>query len=157
MRNVCYFSEDRKYRYSLVHRWEPTNQNNLAMWIGLNPSTADENQLDPTLRRIARFSKDWGYSGFVMTNLFAYRATDPRDMKAQADPIGDENDPNLFSWAMVCPVVVAAWGAHGSFKNRSGAIFDIIGKQNLVCLGKNKDGSPKHPLYVAANTKPIPL
>ncbi len=69
------------------------------MWIGLNPSTADEQQLDPTLRRIRGFSQAWGFTAFVMTNVFAFRATVPADMKAQADPVGQDNDYWLGSMA----------------------------------------------------------
>ena len=77
MQNDCIFSADRRYRFVLKHTWEPLFPPKLCTWIGLNPSIADETQLDPTLRRIRAFSAAWGYNGFIMTNLFGLVSTDP--------------------------------------------------------------------------------
>jgi hypothetical protein len=83
------------------------------MFIGLNPSTADETIDDPTIRRCVIFAKDWGYGALCMTNLFAFRATDPAIMKAHPEPVGESNDGTLEELALSTVVVVAAWGVGG--------------------------------------------
>ena len=90
MQNDCIFSADRRYRFVLKHTWEPLFPPKLCTWIGLNPSIADETQLDPTLRRIRAFSAAWGYNGFLMTNLFGLVSTDPDQLYTIDDPVGPE-------------------------------------------------------------------
>lgn len=124
------------------------------MWIGLNPSSANENQLDPTLRRIRWFSYKLGFSSFIMTNLFAYRATLPRDMLRQVEPIGTANDMLLIKSAADAQLIVACWGTHGSHLGRDATVKRII-EAPLFCLGINNDQSPKHPLYVPGSQQPI--
>jgi hypothetical protein len=150
MRNDCIFSADRRYRYTLHHRWAELFEERCVMWIGLNPSTADEQALDPTLRRIRAFSTAWGYTAFAMTNLFAFRATDPRVMMMESDPVGPENDRVLVETARRCDLVVAAWGVHGDHLARAEAVCRLLEGVTLVCLGITQAGSPKHPLYVRA-------
>lgn len=118
------------------------------MWIGLNPSTADESQLDPTLTRIRAFSEREGYDGFLMTNLFGFRATDPQDMVRARDPVGPDNDAALLTAARRCDQVVAAWGAHGVHQERARAVAQLFARHKLWCLGTTKDGHPRHPLYI---------
>ena len=96
------------------------------MWIGLNPSTADEQQLDPTLTRIRGFSEREGYDGFLMTNIFGFRATDPKVMRNTPDPVGPENDAALLEAAQRCDKVVAAWGAHGVHQDRALAVAKLL-------------------------------
>lgn len=163
-RNVCQFSPCGKYRYILVHSWQkfgnafvpssPAVGDKLIMWIGLNPSAANEQQLDPTLRRIRWFSHEWGFRSFVMTNLFAYRATMPRDMVLQSDPVGPSNDLMLVNAAASSELVVACWGTHGSHLGRDASVLKLINAP-LYCLGINADSSPRHPLYVPGIQKPI--
>ena len=98
MKTDAKFSACRKYRYALWRTWDESKPN--VMIIGLNPSTADENENDPTITRCINFAKSWGYGGVCVTNLFAYCATVPSDMKASNDPIGSEND----SWNKSDPV-----------------------------------------------------
>ena len=123
------------------------------MIIGLNPSTADEVEDDPTLIRCINFAKSWGYGGVCMTNLFAYRATDPNDMKAAADPVGASNNRWLTRLAKEAGIVVAAWGNDGDYLNRASQIKNKI--PNLYCLKMNKSGEPAHPLYLRAELKPV--
>ena len=144
------FSECRTWRYALWRRWD--RQLSQVMFIGLNPSTADETADDPTIRRCIRFAKDWGYGGLLMMNAFAFRATDPRDMKAAKNPIGPGNDEALKFRQTQVGLIVAAWGAHCS-PQRERAVCEIIGRP-IHCLGKTKDGRPKHPLYLRADSKP---
>jgi hypothetical protein len=152
MNNLCQFSPDRAHRYTLTHTIaEGVNPLNRIMWIGLNPSTADEQKLDPTLRRIREFSRGWGFDAFVMTNLFAFRATDPRDMKRAEDPVGCLNDAHLLEQASRCSTIVACWGAHGQFRNRDEFVLSLLAHRSIHCLGANENGTPKHPLYLRSN------
>jgi len=92
-----------------------------------------------------------------MTNLFAYRATDPRDMKAQSDPVGFENDKWLSKIAHGASIIVAAWGIHGKYLSRDRQVIELLRSFQLRCLGKVEDGAPKHPLYLSASAKLIPV
>lgn len=125
------------------------------MFVGLNPSTADENSDDPTLRRCINYAKAWGYGGVCMANLFAFRATKPSDMKAFKAPIGSENNKWLKKLAKDAVIIVAAWGNHGSYLDRSKQVKELI--PNMYCLNVNKSGEPAHPLYQAAKLRPQPM
>lgn len=138
------FSRDRIYRYTLWRYWN--SGRGYINFIGLNPSTADERKDDPTIRKCIAFAKQWGFEALCMTNLFAYRATDPRKMKGYPKPIGPDNDRRIVECAKGARTVVAAWGKHGQFMGRDEEVWKIV--DALECLGTNKDGSPKHPLYL---------
>ena len=125
------------------------------MFVGLNPSTADETQDDPTIRRCIAFAKAWGYGGVCMTNLFAYRATLPEVMKATSDPVGPDNDEYLRALAADAGVVVAAWGANGTHKGRDAEVRKLL--PELHCLALTKDGHPGHPLYLRKTLTPFPM
>jgi len=156
MQNECVFSPDRKHRYTLIHRWdELLNPNHGIVWICLNPSTADENQLDPTLRRIQGFSAMWGYSFFIMLNLFAWRATLPGDMKIAADPIGPDNDRWIAHWGSKVDRVMLGWGEHGAHVGRDQQVLKYLDRSKTFCLERNASGQPKHPLYVSKKNKPM--
>lgn len=158
--NSCGFSPDRLHRYYLVHEWDELFERSpLVCWIGLNPSTADESDLDPTLRRIRGFSTREGYNRFCMLNLFAFRSTDPRGMLAHQDPVGPENDRWILHWASQAKVVVAAWGNHGGHLGRSAAVLALLRAAgvNPVSLGQNQNGEPEHPLYVSSERPLAPL
>lgn len=144
------FSDCRTYRYALWRTWGGVN--GYCMFVGLNPSTADETLDDPTIRRCIKFAKDWGYSGLCMTNIFAYRATDPKVMKSVADPIGPDNDDWLRDSASQAAVVIAAWGTHGKHMGRADAVKRLL--PNLSYLRLTKDGHPSHPLYLPGNLRP---
>lgn len=146
------FSDCRKYRYILWRRWAWEGYGNQVMFIGLNPSTADEREDDPTIRRCVRFAKDWGFGGLLMMNAFAFRATDPKGMKAAADPVGPSNDEAFGYWCTQVGLIVAAWGSHCS-NEREWQVCRAIGGP-IHCLGRTKAGRPKHPLYLRADTKP---
>jgi hypothetical protein len=146
------FSPCRRYRYELWRRW--SSDGRYCMFIGLNPSTADETLDDPTIRRCVRFARDWGFGAMLMCNLFAFRATDPQVMKAEDEPIGSENDRWLIVNGSAAGIVVAAWGVHGAHLNRGNTVRSLLGWK-LQCLGVTKDGFPRHPLYLPLHTKPI--
>lgn len=119
-------------------------------WIALNPSTADENKLDPTLTRIKNFSNKFGYNCFYMLNLFAFRSTDPKNMLNCIQPIGKDNDYWINQICKKVDKVICCWGNIGKHLNRSENIKSIIGKYNLYYLDISKQGQPKHPLYLSS-------
>lgn len=146
------FSPDRIHRYSLTRKW--STKKPACMFIGLNPSTADEHLDDPTIRRCMRFAKDWGFGELVMTNIFAFRATLPADMKNAADPVGPDNDREILVCAKLSEKIVAAWGEHGMFMARDVAVIQLLRSEGfeICCLGRNKSRQPKHPLYLRADS-----
>lgn len=152
MQNGATFSPNRLYRYDLWRMW--LGGEGYAMFVGLNPSTADETQDDPTIRRCIGFARAWGYAGLCMTNLFAFRATKPEEMKRAPDPVGPSNNATLLRHARGAGVVVAAWGAHGVFGKRDYWVREMLG--NLHYLRLTKDGHPGHPLYLPKTLVPQP-
>lgn len=150
------FSPCRRYRYQLWRRWGSAKT---CAFIGLNPSTADELIDDPTIRRCINYAKGWGYGSLCMLNLFAFRATDPRDMKAEPEPIGPANDSHIAQVAASAGIVIAAWGTHGQHLERSQAVLRLLAENNipLHCLKLTQDGHPNHPLYLGADLTPIPF
>lgn len=152
MQKSAVFSPCRKWRYSLFRIWDDSIRP--VAFIGLNPSTADEENDDPTVRRCINYARAWGAGGLVMLNAFAYRATDPRDMKAARDPVGPDNDKALAFNAKAASLVVAAWGVHGAFMDRGEAVRRLV--PGLHCLGVTKEGFPKHPLYLRKDLKAFP-
>ena len=153
LKSGAIFSSCRKYRYALWRNWDETKP--CVMIIGLNPSTADEKENDPTIVRCINFAKSWGYGGVCMANLFAFRATLPIEMMASKDPIGKENDVWLYKLANEAAIIVAAWGNDGSYLNRSEEIMAKL--LNLYCIKMNKSGEPAHPLYLKADLMPVPI
>ena len=161
------FSPCRKYRYTLWRDWSDiggdclfssahSNAHRFVQFVCLNPSTADETQDDPTIRRCIGFAKAWGYGALCMTNVFAFRATDPEVMKREENPMGMDNVHHLISNGSKAGIVIAAWGVHGVHSKQGDAIklrFEISGIK-LHHLGLTKNGQPKHPLYLSAKTVP---
>lgn len=139
------FSRCRTFRYALSREWNADLPS--VMLIGLNPSTADARQNDPTIRRCIGFARDWGFGGVWVLNLFAFRATFPDDLKAAKDPIGPRNDVWLRRVAKNCPRVVACWGNDGAFMNRSQRVKRMLARQ-LEVIRLNRSGEPAHPLYL---------
>ncbi len=146
-------SDCRTWRYLLWRAWSPRN-GGLVTFIGLNPSTADEDDDDPTIRRCVGFAKAWGHVGIIMVNLFAYRATDPGAMKSTRTPIGPKNDKAIIGAAERSDLVVCAWGAQGGHRRRDEEVCALLGEYQLHHLGLTKGGQPKHPLYLKSSTKP---
>lgn len=147
-------SEDGVYRYRLDRVWGDPEGFKCA-WLMLNPSTADADLDDPTIRKCRGFSERWGFDGLTVVNLYAYRATKPADLWAALtsgiDIVGPENDAHIEAvlqeqnhWE---GEVIAAWGNHGRpFRIKDVLALPLSG--NFSCLGKNNNGSPKHPLMV---------
>lgn len=143
------FSEDQKYRYMLWRKWDIGKP--MINFIGLNPSTANETEDDPTMRRCISFAKEWGYGGFYMTNLFAYRTPYPSDLLKSKDPIGSKNDKWIKKISKKVDKVVLAWGTKGQFLERDQRILPKLAHK-AFCLGYTKEGHPRHPLYVKSGT-----
>lgn len=140
------------YRYALWRKWGPGGT---VMFVGLNPSTADATLDDPTIRRCVAFARSWGFGGLMMTNLFAWRATDPMHMLSAKDPIGPENDMRLRAAYLNAKLTVAAWGAHGTHKGRDAAVRKMLPRLHYLRL--TKAGHPGHPLYLPGELKPVPF
>lgn len=150
----AHFSDDGVYRYALSRAWDPGKP--MVQWVGLNPSTADATKLDPTLRRVSRFSIACGFGGFWMTNLFAFRATKPRDMLKAQDPIGPANDQWLLDVARWCTLTIACWGPHGGLNERETEVIRLFDGRSLSALATTNAGHPRHPLYLKGELRPKP-
>jgi hypothetical protein len=155
------FDATEQYRYLLWRVWDSTLP--AVMFIGLNPSTANHEKSDPTCTRERGFATRWGAGSYVKGNLYAYRATKPKDMKAQEDPAGPNNLDYLLQACRLPFVkrVIAAWGTHAREADEAnfwdhwdsqGEPFDVID-----CMGLTKSMKPKHPLYLPAHTEPRPF
>jgi hypothetical protein len=142
-----------KYRYSLTRTWG-IDETNYCVFIGLNPSTADAENDDPTIRRCIVFAKDLGFDSLSMLNLFAYRATNPKDMMGADDPIGPDNDTWLRDVCRHSKMTIAAWGNHGAFKVRSSQVRQKF-THGLYVFGLTKSGEPLHPLYLKKDLRPF--
>lgn len=143
-------SKCERYRYRLERRW---GRGSYCLFVMLNPSTADASKDDPTIRKCVGFAKRWGHAALVVVNLFAWRATDPHELTAAEDPVGGENDGYLIRAAAGAGTIVAAWGRHGRLRNRDVQVKRLLEHHTLNALGSNKDGTPKHPLYVPHETQ----
>lgn len=158
------FSRCERYRYVLWRKWDMLDPEPVFMaFIGLNPSTADETVNDPTIRRCIGFAKREGYQGLYMLNLFAFRATLPEEMMAADDPVGGiENDLQIASYVELAGKAIACWGVDGSFQQRDLQVARLTRPSPyaktlfvgdiLWSFGRTKEGHPKHPLYLPADT-----
>lgn len=138
------------WRYLLGRRWA---EGPALRWVMLNPSTADADIDDPTIRRVARFTRDAGYAAAIVANLYALRATNPADLAAHPDPVGPENDTVLGSLTRAAgdTPIVAAWGNNAPPDRVRAVLSGPLHHARLHCLGTTKGGQPRHPLYVPAD------
>ncbi|WP_420005862.1 DUF1643 domain-containing protein [Arenibacterium sp. LLYu02] len=153
--STAVYSDCESYRYSLTRIWEPAGKR--VMFVMLNPSKATEVQNDPTIERCERRARALGFGGFRATNLFAFRATDPRDMRAATDPEGPQNMAILREGLDWADTVICAWGTHGAHLGQGARVAAELRKTGraLHHLGLSKAGFPKHPLYIAYSQKPL--
>ncbi|APE44814.1 hypothetical protein BOO69_16470 [Sulfitobacter alexandrii] len=153
--STAVYSDCEGYRYSLTRTWDASARK--VMFVMLNPSTATEVQNDPTVERCERRARHLGYGGFRVTNIFAWRATDPRDMRAAADPVGPENDATLAAGCLWADHVIAAWGVHGAHMGRGPLVAArlMASGRPLFHLGLSKEGHPRHPLYLPYARTPV--
>lgn len=150
------YSDDMAYRYEFHRDWADSGSRRRVVWVLLNPATGDtDGKPRPTLGRCINWSKQWGYGGLTIINLFAYRATHPKDLKAARDPLGPDNDATLQRVAANADRVVAAWGSHGRLLGRGRNVAAHL--PGALCLGHTHRGEPRHPLYVPATAALVPL
>lgn len=156
MADHCITSPDNAYRYLLTRTWDPAPP--VVAWVMLNPSTADDRQDDPTIRKVRGFSQRWGFGGVVVVNLFPLRSTDPAGLRAAGVDRHGPLDNGAAIWtACHGRVVVLAWGAHGA-RFRHGAVRETMGyvqaatPLGVVCLGRTGSGEPRHPLMLGYGT-----
>jgi hypothetical protein len=152
--STAQFSPCRTYRYTLTRTWgdEPP-----AVFVMLNPSTADAMADDPTIRRCKQFARRERCGGLAVVNLFALRATDPRELRGHPDPVGEDNDWHIRERCAPAALIVAAWGAHGSLRGRDRAVTEFLRVEaDLRCLGVTASGAPRHPLYVRGDAPLMP-
>lgn len=154
MKKDAYISTCGHYRYSLRRIWDITKP--FVTFVGLNPSTADARDDDPTIRRCIQFARNWNCGGIVMLNLFAFRSTDPKRLTEIIDPVGPANNLTVRG---LChenvKFVVCAWGTKGNLLNRDNLTIQMLRRDGLklYCLDTTKDGYPSHPLYIPYNNK----
>lgn len=153
--STAVYSDCENYRYALTRTWDADLPR--LGYIMLNPSKATEVQNDPTVERCERRARALGYGAFRVTNIFAWRETDPHKMRRAKHPSGPENDSTLAELMAWADRVVAGWGTHGVHLARGAAVEQVLRATNrpIYCFGLTKDGHPRHPLYVAYAQQPI--
>jgi hypothetical protein len=151
------FSPCRLYRYELIRHWGEGAR--VCAFIMLNPSTATALEDDPTIRKCVKFAKSWGFDGLIVGNLYAFRATDPAELKRAGYLVGHNNDMQLADIAKRADRLICAWGANAE-EDWANTMVEMLAENascHIEALALNKNGSPRHPLYVADDTQPITL
>jgi len=152
----AYVSSDQQYRYWLRRGWNQCRETApYVLWVLLNPSTADAVIDDNTVRKAAGFSDRWGYKAMMFVNLYAYRATNPRELKRTSDPVGPENDRHITQWLQNANMIVAAWGQDPvPALDRPKTVLALLRRHGpVMCLGTNINGHPCHPLMLPYTTE----
>lgn len=149
------YSRCETYRYLLTRTWDARGTK--ALFVMLNPSTATEEQNDPTVERCERRARALGFGAFRVANIFAFRATDPRVMRAASDPVGPQNDAAISGSVPWADRIICAWGTHGAHLNRGPTVEALLRRagQPLFHLGLTLAGHPKHPLYIGYAQPPL--
>lgn len=161
IRRSATLSPNGRYRYNLNRMWEGSGYR--AVFVMLNPSTADDRIDDPTIRRCMGFARAWDYSWITVLNLYAWRATDPKELWKADRPVGEGkiNDAFLRTAALECAItgepLIAAWGVNAK-PDRVADAQEIVRTAGMefTCLGVTKDGHPRHPLYLPRAATPTP-
>jgi hypothetical protein len=148
------YSDCEAYRYKLTRVWDGDSKR--LNFIMLNPSVADEMKNDPTVARCESRARALGYGAFCVTNIFAWRDTDPHKMRSALAPVGPHNDEILISAATWADTVIAAWGVHGAHQDRGQKVAQMLNTSGIQLshLGLTKQGHPKHPLYLPYKQQP---
>lgn len=150
------YSDCGAYRYRLTRVWNAAAPH--ALFVMLNPSTADERRNDPTVGRCETRARRAGFGGVTIGNLFAFRATRPADLRRAAAPVGPDNDRTLAEAARRADLVLCAWGVHGAHLGRGPEVARLLAAtgRRLHHLGLTRDGHPRHPLYLCYEVVPEP-
>lgn len=154
MERTAEISSCGRYRHSLGRHWY--RESGYVLFVGLNPSTADAESDDPTIRRCINFARGWGYGGIEMGNLFDFRATEPKNLRrAIGFAVSDKNDGYLRRAQDRAQLVIAAWGNVPWAETRIREVFRAVlcEERRWHCLGLTKGGFPRHPLYTSAASK----
>ena len=160
-RGGAIFSSCEQYRYTLWRKVSDVMLMPRAVnFIMLNPSTADEAANDPTVERCERRAKMWGFDVLTVTNIFAWRSTDPAALKRVEDPVGKDNDHHIVHEAkMGAALVVCAWGNHGLINGRAEHVTRLLRDAGVALTylkRSDKTGQPWHPLYLGYSLQPVP-
>lgn len=141
-----------KYRYLLRRTWDYAKPR--ALFVMLNPSTADASVDDATIRSCVRLSRGLGYGSFEVVNIFGFRATDPDELTKAPDPIGPDNERVVIAAIERCDIPICAWGAFPLAQRKSSFLLGHIKSRRpaAFCFGKTKVGAPRHPLYIKSGT-----
>ena len=152
--SVARYSDCENYRYELTRTWAPFGDR--VLFVMLNPSAATETANDPTVARVERRARSMGFGAYRVCNLFAWRATQPRQLRGAAAPVGPENDGVLVDACRWADRIVCGWGNHGGFDGRGAAVEELMRRtaRPLLHLGLTLRGHPKHPLYVPYSVAP---
>jgi len=147
MKKHAILSQDNKYRYQLSRIWEEEKPK--VLFIMLNPSTADANVDDPTIRRVINFAKSWGYVGVFVGNLYAFRSTDPKGLRYLDNPLGEDNIHHIQNLIGLVEKVIYAWGNN---QREPEWLSDLVDTPYYIDISKK--GIPKHPLYLKGDLQP---
>ncbi|MGP9788393.1 DUF1643 domain-containing protein [Roseinatronobacter sp. NSM] len=152
--SVAVYSRCEAFRYVLTREWDASAGR--VLFVMLNPSTATEVQNDPTVERCERRARALGFGAFRVCNIFAFRATDPRVMRAAPDPVGPLNNAAIAQSAPWADQIICAWGTHGAHMDRGAQVETLLRAtgRDLWHLGLSKAGHPKHPLYIGYTVQP---
>ena len=150
------FSKDGRYRYTLERRMRSTGTH--GVFIALNPSTADAETDDPTIRRITGFAQSFGHGRLTVVNLYAYRATHPQELLNVADPVGARNEDAVRTVLKTADQIIACLGCSGIVRRLPDSpVEDLLKtRRDVACLGTTMDGTPRHPLYLPKDTRTEP-
>ena len=146
------FDATGQYRYWLKRQWALGGK--AIALIMLNPSRADHRQDDPTLRRCMGLAQQWQFSRLTVVNLFAYCTASPQILKAAPQPVGQDNDEHIWQACKTADHIALAWGNWGTLRQRDQAVLKLLEpfREHLYCLGQNRTGQPRHPLFVPRQT-----
>lgn len=155
--DIARFSKCRQFRYVLTREFDGDST---CLFVMLNPSTADADQDDPTIRRCIGFTKRQGFGRLEVVNLYAFRSTSPAGLSAASNPVGPDNDAEIQEALERADLVVAAWGNNTGFDH--GRVADVMtlikrSAKPVKCFGLTKQGQPRHPLYLRSDTGLVPL
>lgn len=153
VRSGAHFDPTGAFRYTLWREWD--REAPRLAWVLLNPSTADADVDDPTIRRCMSFAWRWGYGSIEVVNLYAWRASKPAALEAAGFPVGPGNDRAVRRAVRRADRVVVGWGAFAARDDRFRAVLRRLGRVPLSCLGTTAGGQPRHPLYVRGDTEPL--
>lgn len=164
IRRDAVLSPCKRYRYSLTRSWDPSVFADVGvrvLFVMLNPSTADADRDDPTIRKCMAYARRWGFASLEVVNLFAWRAPDPKQLLIVPDRgediVGSRNDEHIVTAVQRAQLVVAAWGkVKPALEPRARHVRTLIG-DGARCLWRNGDGSPGHPLYLRLDRPPQPF